>query len=134
MKKETINPPELFNSLQYGFSQGMLSPVGKMVFLSGQVAWDENSNIVGPGDLATQLQQSIDNIRKALEKVGGTLADVVMLRIYVVNYQAENGPLISAALQDNFGTEAPPPSTWLSVQGLANEGFMVEIEAQAMLE
>ena len=38
MPKEIINPPELFDSLQYGFSQIVTSSGGKTVYLSGQVA------------------------------------------------------------------------------------------------
>jgi len=36
-------------------------------------------------------------------------------------------------LKDNFGTENPPASTWVSVEGLANEGFMIEIEGQGVV-
>ena len=33
----------------------------------------------------------------------------------------------------NFGTDNPPACTWLNVKGLANEDFMIEIEAQAVI-
>lgn len=104
-----------------------------MIFISGQVAWDENQQIVGVNDLAKQTQQSLDNLETALEAAGATLEHVVMLRIYKVNYQKEDGAIISQVLKAKFGTENPPASTWLSVLGLANEGFMIEIEAQAVL-
>ncbi len=133
MKKETLNPPSLFDSRQYGFSQIVGTNPGKMIFISGQVAWDENQNLVGENDLAKQTQKSIDNLKIALETAGGTLEHVVMLRIYKVNYQQEDGATISQVLKENFGTEHPPASTWLSVSGLANEGFMIEIEAQAVI-
>jgi enamine deaminase RidA (YjgF/YER057c/UK114 family) len=54
MPKEYINPPQLFPSLQYGFSQIVSAIGGKTVYISGQVAWDEQQMIVGPGDLRTQ--------------------------------------------------------------------------------
>ncbi len=133
MKKECINPNSLFDSTQYGFSQIVVSNPGKFVFISGQVAWDENSNIVGGNDLAKQTQKSIDNLKIAIEAVGGTVEDIVMLRIYKVNYQKEDGQIISQILKDNFGVQNLPASTWVSVQGLANEGFLIEIEAQAVI-
>lgn len=133
MKRETINPKSLFDSRPYGFSQIVIANPGKMVFISGQVAWDENLNIVGGQDLAKQTQKALDNINAAIKAAGGTLENIVALRIYIVNHQEENGVIISQVLKDNFGTINPPASTWISVKGLANEGFMIEIEAQAVL-
>jgi len=62
MPKEQINPPELFPSLQYGFSQIVTTTGGKTIYLSGQVAWDENEQIVGPNDLGSQIRQAIVEI------------------------------------------------------------------------
>jgi len=69
----------------------------------------------------------------AIKAAGGTLENIVMLRIYKVNYQKEDGPIISQILKNNFGPENPPASTWVSVEGLANEGFMIEIEGQGVV-
>ena len=133
MKKKTINPQTLFNSNQFGFSQVVISDPGRIVFISGQVAWDENLNVSGINDLAGQTRKSLDNLEIAIREAGGNLSDIVMLRIYIVNYRPENGSVISALLREKFGTESPPASTWISVQGLANEAFMIEIEAQAVI-
>lgn len=133
MNKIHLNPPELFNSTAFGFSQIVVSEPGKLVYISGQVAWDENREITGVGDLEIQTQKSIDNLALAMEKVGGRLKDIVMLRIYIVNYNEAAGRIVGEALRRNFGTESPPASTWLSVQGLANPDFLIEIEAQAVL-
>lgn len=133
MKIETLNPETLFDSRQYGFSQIVISNPGKMVFISGQVAWDENFNLIGENDLGKQTQKALDNLGIALKTVGGSFKNIVMLRIYKVNYQKKDGAIISQVLKDSFGTENPPASSWISVQGLANEGFMIEIEAQAVI-
>lgn len=133
MDKQCINPKELFPSVQYGFSQIVVSNPGKMVFISGQVAWDENMNVVGANDLKVQTQKAIDNLKIAIASAGGTLENIVMLRIYKVDYKSGDGTIISEILKKNFGATSPPASTWVSVQGLANEGFMIEIEAQAVL-
>ena len=70
MPKVYINPPALFPSLQYGFSQVVTSTEGKLVFLSGQVAWDERQQMVGPDDLRAQTWQSFRNVRTAMEAAG----------------------------------------------------------------
>ena len=133
MTKQTINPDSLFDSRQYGFSQIVISNPGKLVYISGQVAWDAQMNIVGENDLARQTRQSLDNLNVAIQAAGGTLENIVMLRIYKVNYHKEDGPIINQLLREYFGTDNPPASTWVSVQGLANEGFMIEIEAQGLI-
>ena len=135
MKSNThINPTTLFNSTDFGFSQVVVRESGKMVFISGQVAWDVNRNIVGEGDLELQSEKTLANLKIAIEAAGGKLEDIVMLRIYVVNYQSKDAIVIGAALRKYFGTEHPPASSWIGVQSLANEKFMLEIEAQAVIE
>ncbi|WP_425392142.1 RidA family protein [Ekhidna sp.] len=133
MKKECLNPDSLVDTRDFGFSQIVVARPGKFVFLSGQVAWDEDGNIVGKNDLESQTRQSIKNLQTAIEAAGGTLENVTMLRIYIVNYQEKESPIISNILKEYFGTENPPASTWLNVQGLANKEFMIEIEAQAVI-
>jgi len=133
MKKKCVNPKELFNSTQYGFSQIVIGEGSKMVFISGQVGWDNEQNIVGKNDLKKQTEKTLENLKLAMEKAGGTLKNIVMLRLYLVNYQQQDGSIISDALKKYFGTSSPPASTWVNVQGLANEDFLIEIEAQAVL-
>ncbi len=133
MARETINPKKLFNSTQYGFSQIAISYPGKLIFISGQVAWNENLQIVGENNLEIQTQKAIENLKIAIESAGGTLENIMMLRIYKVDYQPGDGPIINSILKKNFGTINPPASTWINVKGLANEGFLIEIEAQAVI-
>jgi len=133
MKKQCLNPKELFNSTQYGFSQIVIGEGSKMVFISGQVGWDEEQNIVGKNDLKKQTEKSLDNLKLAIGKAGGTLDNIVMLRLYIVDYRQEQGSIISEALIKYFGTDSPPASTWINVQGLASADFLIEIEAQAIL-
>ena len=133
MNKKSVNPKGLFNSTQHGFSQITMSRPGQLIFISGQVAWDENSNIIGANDLEKQMRKTMDNLKLAIESVGGNLEDIVMLRIYIVDYKQEDGPIISGILKETFGTISPPATTWVNVKGLANEAFMIEIEAQAVI-
>ena len=134
MPNEHINPSSLFPSLPYGFSQIVVASGRKMVFISGQTAWDEQKNIVGGDSVLEQARQAFRNIEKAMEAAGGTLKDVVALRIYVVDYQAERGTAVGAALREFFSPENPPASTWIGVSDLAVPEFLIEIEATAVLD
>ena len=133
MPRQHLNPDGLFPSVASGFSQIVVATGTKTVFLSGQVAWDAEKRIVGGGDLAEQTRQALRNIGAAMHVAGGTLDDVVALRIYVVNYRPEHAETISAALRAYF-PHNPPASTWIGVSALAVPDFLIEIEATAVLE
>ena len=134
MPKEYVNPNNLFPSLPYGFSQVVIATGEKMVFISGQTAWDAEKNIVGGNSVLEQARQAFRNLEKAMEAAGGMLKDVVDLRIYVVDYQAESGTAVGTALREFFSPENAPTSTWIGVSALADPEFLIEIEATAVLE
>ena len=133
MAHEYLNPPELFPSLQYGFSQVVSATGGRTIYLSGQVGWDAQQQIVDPGDLRAQTWQALRNVQTALEAAGAGLSDVVSLRIYIVQEQLAHSKAISDGLKAFFVAEKAPASTWIGVAALANEDFLVEIEAVAQV-
>ena len=134
MPKEYINPKELFPSLQYGFSQIVTSAGGKTVFLSGQVGWNEQQQIIGPNDLRAQTWQAFRNIETAIKAAGGILTDIVSMRIYIVEENLEESYHIKEALKEFFPSERAPTTTWIGVRALANKEFLIEIEAIGMIE
>jgi len=134
MPKEYTNPDSLFRSLEYGFSQIVAATGGKTVYISGQTAWNAQRQIIGGTDLAQQARQALRNVQAAVEAIGGTLADVVALRIYIVNYRPDQADAIGGALREFFPEEKRPASTWIGVSTLAVPEFLIEIEATAVLE
>jgi 2-iminobutanoate/2-iminopropanoate deaminase len=134
MSKEYVNPSSLFPSLPYGFSQVVIATGKKMVFISGQTAWDIRKNSIGGDSVLEQTRQTFRNLEMAMEAAGGTLKDIVALRIYVVDYQAESGTAVGTALREFFSPENPPASTWIGVSALAVPEFLIEIEATAVLD
>jgi enamine deaminase RidA (YjgF/YER057c/UK114 family) len=69
MPKEYINPNSLFPSLPHGFSQIVVATGKKMVFISGQTAWDEQKNIVGGDSVLEQARQAFRNLATAMERL-----------------------------------------------------------------
>jgi 2-iminobutanoate/2-iminopropanoate deaminase len=134
MPKEYINSDSLFSSLPHGFSQVVVASGRKMVFISGQTAWDVRKNVVGGNSVLEQARQAFRNLEKAMESAGGTLKDIVALRIYVVDYEAESGTGVGIALREFFSSGNPPASTWIGVSALADPEFLIEIEATAVLD
>jgi enamine deaminase RidA (YjgF/YER057c/UK114 family) len=134
MPKEYINPSNLFPSLPSGFSQIVVASGKRMVFISGQTAWDEQKNIVGGDSVLEQARQAFRNLAKAMEAAGGTSKDIVALRIYIVDYQAECGTAVGIVLREFFSAENSPASSWIGVSALADPEFLIEIEATAVLD
>ena|SRR6185295_9155791 len=131
MPKRHVNPASLFPSVEHGFSQLVVASGTKTVFVSGQTAWDANRQLVGRS-CAEQAHQALHNVRTAIEAAGGTLDDIVALRIYVVDL-AKNVEAVGGALKAAFPAH-PPASTWIGVTALAVPEFLIEIEATAVLE
>ena len=134
MPKQYVNPDGVFPSLPHGFSQVVIASGKKMVFVSGQTAWDARKNIVGGDSVLEQARQALRNLKTAIEAAGGTLKDIVALRIYVVDYQAESGTAVGTVLGEFFSQENPPASTWIGVSALAVPDFLIEVEATAVLD
>jgi enamine deaminase RidA (YjgF/YER057c/UK114 family) len=130
---ETIHQPG-FALPQSGQRFFSCATGGKIVYISGQTAWDAHRKIVGGPDLAQQARQALRNLQTAIEAAGGTLADVVALRIYIVNYTPAQADAIGGALREFFPKEKRPASTWIGVSSLAVSDFLIEIEATAVLE
>lgn len=132
MSRIVVNPDTVFNSVQYGFSQAVIVTGQRRMLLSGQVGVDADAKTVGPG-LQVQTEAALDNVERVLAAVGGTLAQVIMLRIYICDTVKDEQEVIAQALRDRFKID-PPPSSWIVVSGLSLPEWLIEIEAEAMLD
>jgi len=134
MPRHAINPDDMYNSVEYGFSHATKSAGGTTIHCSGQVAWDDDRELVGAGDLAAQAAQSMRNLGKVLAHAGASPADIVRIRTYVVNYSPDALPAIGGAIGGFFGDITPPANTLIGVQSLAMPEFLIEIEATAVID
>jgi len=134
MPKEYINPPSLFRSQDSGFSQAVATSGARTLYVSGQTAWDANRQLVGGSDLAAQARQAFQNLQTVVEASGGSMSDVVSLRIYVVDYRPPMANAVGTALREFFSGVGKPATTWLGVVSLADPNFLIEIEATAVLD
>lgn len=132
MPREVINPDSLFNSLQYGFSQIAIGQGSRFVAVSGQVGWDEHEQIADQADLHQQMLKALSNLEIAMQAAGGSLDDILLLHIYIVESAMANSVAIREALKQWFPA-SPPASSWIGVPRLANPDFLVEVEALAIV-
>lgn len=132
-RREAVNPPELYNSVPFGFSHAVLQTGGRTLHLAGQVAWNPAGELVGRDDLAAQIDQALANLRAVLASCSATPKDVVRLRTYVVNHTPDKLAPIGSAITAFFDGVPPAPNTLIGVQTLALPEFLIEIEATAVL-
>jgi enamine deaminase RidA (YjgF/YER057c/UK114 family) len=135
MSKEFLNPPDLPN-WQQAFSQVVIVTSGAActIYVAGQVSVDKENNLVGEGDLKVQAEQTFRNLEIALAAARASTADVVKLNVYVKNYSPADATIINEALRRAFPHLQLPASTWLGVEMLAEEGFLIEVDAIAVVE
>ncbi|WP_422036410.1 RidA family protein [Reyranella sp.] len=134
MTRSLPSAPSLFDSRPFGFAQVAVitTPMGRMVHVSGQVAWDTERRIIGRGDVGRQFEKSLENLAIALASAGGSLDDVGALRLYIREEYMGEGRRIAEVLKRTFG-EALPCTTWIGVRCLADEAFLIEVEAAPVL-
>ena len=106
-----------------------------LIYLAGQVPMDASGALVGAGDFKAQAEQVFRNIRTALAAAGATPHDIIKLNYYIVaSVDATERTAIRAIRDQYVNTAAPPASTLVIVAGLAQPGWLVEIEAVAAIE
>lgn len=78
---------------------------------------------------------ALDNVERVLNAAGATLNQVIMLRIYIRESASapEEQDIIAQALRARFPVD-PPASSWVVVSGLSLPEWLIEIEAEAMLD
>lgn len=128
-----LNPPGLYDSVQFGFSHAAVQEAGRTLHLAGQVAWDAQGALVGPGDLAAQTGQALANLQAVLAAAGATPADVVRLRTYIVGHTPDKLGVVLPLIGAFYGAAVPAPNTVIGVATLALPDFLIEIEATAGL-
>jgi enamine deaminase RidA (YjgF/YER057c/UK114 family) len=104
---------------------------GKVVATAGQVAMDEHGELVGEGDPQAQAEQVFANLGRALTVAGATFADVIKFGVFVTDISILP---TEREVRDRFvDTDRPPASTAVQVSALFRPGYVLEIEALAVI-
>jgi enamine deaminase RidA (YjgF/YER057c/UK114 family) len=104
--------------------------IGNVIQVSGTTATDENDDLVGAGDPYEQTIYIIRKIEKVLNALGASLEDVTRTRIYIADKNMWEP--ISRAHGEIFES-IRPANTLIEVSGIIGDGYLVEIEADAIV-
>ena len=127
-----INPASL--GPPRGYSNGVIAPPGgSLLFIAGQIAWDERQKIVS-ADFAEQFERALANVLAVVREAGGSPDNIARLVIYVTDKkeylasQSEVGRRWRALMGSHF-----PAMALVEVKSLLEDDAKVEIEGIAVL-
>jgi enamine deaminase RidA (YjgF/YER057c/UK114 family) len=103
---------------------------GRLVYISGQVAWDAEGNTVGKGDIRVQARRVFTNLRQVLQDAGGDLQDLMKLTTYVISL--DHYPAV-LEVRNDFFPAVLPASTLIVVESLFHADWLLEVEGIAAI-
>lgn len=107
-----------------------ISETTRLVWVSGQVAFDDQGNIVGQGNMGIQTEKTFENMKSVLEKVGGTLDDVVNMNVFVKEMDTMN---VIHDIRLKYFNKPYPTSTTVQITDFVLPDILIEIDAQAVI-
>ena len=112
-----------------GYSRAV--KVGNIIEVTGTVAADDNTELVGGDSAYEQTKFIIEKIEKVLVKAGASLKDVVRTRMFVTDISRweEYGKA-----HGEFFWDIKPCTSMIEVKGLISPDYLVEIEATAIMQ
>jgi enamine deaminase RidA (YjgF/YER057c/UK114 family) len=128
-----INPDSLGPAR--GYSNGVLAPSGgQVLFIAGQVAWDEQQRIVS-SDFVEQFERALVNVIEVVTAAGGRADQIARLLIYVTDKSEYLSRTVDIgnSYRTHMGRHFPAMAL-VEVKGLVANGAKVEIEGIAVLE
>lgn len=123
---DTLAPPR-------GYSNGLVFPAGRVVFVAGQIGWDRHCKLVS-SNLTAQFAKALENALVVVTEAGGLKEHIGRLTIYVTDkreYMAE-AKAIGSRYRELMGKHYPAMAL-VQVADLLEEGAKVEIEATAVI-
>jgi enamine deaminase RidA (YjgF/YER057c/UK114 family) len=129
MSTRHINPEGLHRSPAFSQAVVVEQPT-KTIYIGGQNGVDADGKVVGP-TVAEQTVQAMRNLATILDSEGASLANIVHWRIAVADgHTFEDG---AAAFRQVWNPADPPPAITVHVVTGLGPGFLVEIDAVAVI-
>ena len=132
MSFKLINPEAL--GAPSGYSNGLLvDGGGKLLFIAGQIAWDNNQKIVSD-DFVEQFDKALANVIAVIRAAGGEAENIARLVIYVTD-KIEYGKRtkeVGDRYRKHMGKHFPA-MVLVQVAGLLDDRAKVEIEGMAVI-
>ena len=114
---------------QFGFCRGLRR--GNQISVAGTAPIGPDGETVGVGDPAAQARRCFDIISETIDALGGSLEHTIRTRMFLTNIN--DWQAIGAVHGEYFG-EIQPVATMVAVEALIDPQWLVEIEADALID
>ncbi len=105
--------------------------IGNIIAVSGTAPLSDDGTTAFPGDVYQQTKRCIEIMKQAIEAAGGTLRHVIRTRIMLTDISRWED---AARAHGIFFSEIRPACTFMEVKGFVREDWLVETEADCVLE
>jgi enamine deaminase RidA (YjgF/YER057c/UK114 family) len=116
-----------------GYANGIVVPAGRMVFIAGQVGWDDQQQFHSE-DLLPQFEQALKNVLVVLAQAGGAPSHICRMTAYCIDrpaylaHRAELGAVWKRLMGKHF-----PAMSMIFVADLLDHPAKIELEATAVI-
>lgn len=131
MKKEHVNPKQLGAAPRFYSHAVTVAAPAKVVYVSGQVSWGPDGQVVGKGDMRVQCEQVFGNVTTVLRASGAGWGDVIKMNGYMVGMSAENVAAFREIRTRYLKPGQLPASTLVGVTSLVQPELLLEVEVVA---
>jgi enamine deaminase RidA (YjgF/YER057c/UK114 family) len=103
-----------------------------LLYIFGKVGTDEAGKVVGR-TMREQTERVLSSIKAVLEREGGTMDDIVRVRVYVTQLDQQSLRDVHEVRSRFFSEGKYPASTLVRVAQLIPDGGLIEIDADAVI-
>jgi enamine deaminase RidA (YjgF/YER057c/UK114 family) len=131
MSAQVLLPPDWAPPI--GYANGIAVPAGRIVFIAGQVGWDEQQRFHSE-DLAPQFEQALKNVLGVLAQAGGAPNHICRMTAYCIDKpayllaRAEMGRIWRQLMGKHY-----PAMSMIFVADLLDHPAKIELEATAVI-
>ena len=115
--------------LEIGFSRAVR--IDNIIAVTGSAPAAKDGSVHCPGDVYEQSKRSLEIIKDVLSQAGGRMEDVIRTRIFLTDISRWKE---AAKAHGEAFSEILPATTFVEVSGLINPEWLVEIEADAVIQ
>ena len=120
-------PSTLYDSSYSAYSQVVVAPNGRLVFVSGQGAIDAEGNLLPGNKMEDQIPVAIQNLKLAIEAAGARPEHATKMVIAMVDHDEKHLQQLAEELKGLFG-EHLPAGMLIGVPRLALNGMRFEMD------
>jgi enamine deaminase RidA (YjgF/YER057c/UK114 family) len=114
-----------------GYSPAVITKGGRTIWLAGEGGNKDATGNDISGNIEAQTKLAFDNIAQSLKIAGGSLDNIVKMTVFIKN--VEDGSKFVALRKNFFPSGNYPASSLITIKDLAQPGWVIEIEAVAVI-